>query len=251
MDQLRRPQRGDPLKIPAFVYSEMLDTVEFVRGLRRSESASMVRLARDRGLVKVKNESGSDVARFGILGVDGIIAAINPTDNLAAWKNEPVLSGNTPDTDDHYGKFVVLVEPLADDAIGWGLASGVVPAQVAYAYSDSPYADIGDGDADKLADGEGGAAQVLYKESGTGTKWSIVRLGTPWYPTLKGTFDSDVTASGDTTVSVGSTSRNITANVPVGPGSGKKWASGTVVFCAWDAGVWNVVSITACPVAAS
>lgn len=257
MDQLRRPQRGDPLKIPAFVYAEMLDTVEFVRGLRRSDSASLVRLARDRGLVKVKNESGSDVARFGILGIDGIISAINPTDDLAAWKNEPVLSGNTPDTDDHYGKFVVLVEPLADDAIGWGLASGVVPVQISFTYSDSPYADITNSDATKLTADEGGAAQVLYKETGTGTKWTLCRIGTPHRPVIRGKLDADLNSGSSATMSVwagatlADTGRNVTvydaSSLPAITAS-KKIASGKGLSASWHDGKWHLLTPYACEV---
>jgi len=254
-DIARRPQRGDPLKIPASVYAEMLDVVQYVRILRNSESSSLVRLARDRGLVKIKNESGADCARFEVLGIDGIIDAINPTDNLPAWKNEPVLSGITPATPTHCGRFVVLVEPLADDAIGWACLSGVVPVQVDFTYDAAVYADVTNADDSKLTAGEGGMT-VLYKGTGTGAKWALVKMGVPYWPILRGKLDANLNAGSSAAMSVweGDTLADSTRNVTVYDhagmlGTGKKIASTTVVTASWTSGKWYVLTSAACEVA--
>ena len=39
------------------------------------------------------------------------------------------------------------------------------------------YADVADAEAGRLKSGLRGAAQILWKESGTGEKWAVVRVG--------------------------------------------------------------------------
>jgi hypothetical protein len=250
---MRKPQRGDPLKITARIYGDILDTIDYVKALRRSDTASLTRLARDRGLVKIKNESGEYVHRFGILGIDGIISAINPTDDLDAWKSEPVLSGITPASPDHCGRFVVAVEPMEDDAIGWACMSGIVPVQVDFTYDASVYADAKDDDFEKLVASEGGMP-VLYKESGTGTKWALVQMGVPYWPVLRGYLDGDLVAGGSATMSVwdgdplADTGRSVTVYDPGAISSGKKIASGVGLTASFTAGKWYLLTPYACEV---
>ncbi|RJQ82501.1 MAG: hypothetical protein C4519_07805, partial [Desulfobacteraceae bacterium] len=65
---------------------------------------------RDADMVIVKNASGADRARFEILGINTPV--ITPTDNLDQFLNRPALSGVVPTAANHWGKFVVLAEPI-------------------------------------------------------------------------------------------------------------------------------------------
>jgi hypothetical protein len=124
--------------------------------------------------ISVKNASGADVDRFGILGIDDIV--FTPTDNLDGFKNGPVLSCITPADPDHLNKFAVLLQPVADDAIGLAKLAGPCVVKVDVASESDAFATILDGDATKLQSG-GAGVPILYKESGTGEKWAIVLLG--------------------------------------------------------------------------
>lgn len=204
----------------------------------------------DLGLIRIKNESGSAVDRFQVLGVNDMLTSTGEIN--------PVFSGITPATPTHYGKFCVLLESLLDDQTGWACVSGVVPVQVAFTYSDSPYADITNSDATKLTADEGGAAQVLYKETGTGTKWTLCRIGTPHRPVIRGKLDGDLNSGSSTTMSVwagapmADTSRNVTvyddANLPAITAS-KKIASGVGLSASWHSGRWHLLTPYACEVA--
>jgi hypothetical protein len=94
-------------------------------------------------------------------------------------------------------------------------------------------------------EGERGEARFL------GGKWIV--SSNPGQPDYQGTFASDVTASGAANVSVtiDGNARTVSANVPVSPGTGMKWASGTIVFIAHSRALFRVISITDCPVSTS
>ena len=94
--------------------------------------------------------------------------------------------------------------------------------------------------------------QVLWKEEGTGSKWAVVRLGSPAYPKLFGKLDADLTAGSSATMSIweGSTladsGRNITVHDWFLP-TGKKLKSGAKVAAVWNSGKWYVDTTDTCP----
>ena len=90
-------------------------------------------------------------------------------------RSRPCITGVTPAAG-HAGKFVVLLEPLKANAIGSGLAAGVCPVQVNVTDAGHTFADIASGQCGYLASGATGTATILWKESGTGTKWALVRV---------------------------------------------------------------------------
>jgi hypothetical protein len=83
---------------------------------------------RQSGIVLARNDSGSDRDRFDVLGIDSVV--ISPGDNLDAFKNRVALAGVTPDGEDHFGRFVVLLELVRAGALGLVCVSGVCPARV-------------------------------------------------------------------------------------------------------------------------
>lgn len=254
MQQLKPLKPGDtPADGPlsAACWNRVVSAVASLESMRRSggRSAAGVRFA-DPAIVRVKNSSGTDRKRFEVLGVEGVV--FTPTDNLAQFQNAIYLDGKKP-TADHLGKFVVLCQPLRASAIGWAWAAGVCVVKVDFDYEDQPYADVKADDAGLLKGGEGGAAQVLWKEEGTGTKWAVVRLGAPTYPKLFGKLDADLTqATGSATMSVweGATLADSGRNVTVYDwflATGKKIASGAKVAAEWKSGKWYVDTTGTCP----
>jgi len=126
--------------------------------------------------VHVKNASGADRARFAVLGIDSPI--FSPSEAADNFANQVALVGVTP-TADHAGKFVVLLEPIADGEIGQAVVSGVTPVKVNVTDEAHTRADVQAGQAGYLASGDSGSALILWKEAGTGEKWALVNLGMP------------------------------------------------------------------------
>jgi hypothetical protein len=253
MQQLKPLKPGDaPADGPlsAACWNRVVSAVSSLEAIRRSGRCAPGGMQfPDPCIVRAKNSSGTDRGRFEVLGVDGSV--FTPTSNLTQFQNAIYLDGKKP-TADHLGKFVVLCQPLRAGAIGWAWAAGVCVVKVDCDYEDQPYADVKADDAGLLKGGEGGAAQVLWKEDGTGTKWAVIRLGAPTYPKLVGKLDGDLAAGSSATMSIweGSTladsGRDITVYDWFLP-AGKKLASGARVAAVWNSGKWYVDTTDTCP----
>jgi len=141
------------------------------------EGAPLLRFERRPAEVLVKNTTGAARSQFEVLGVDGV--EIAPATSLSKFKRRVALSGTTPAVPDHRGNFVVLLDDLPAGAVGPAIASGLVHVQISVASGIEALerADVADGQAGHLVPRPDGSAQILWRESGTGTKWAIVRLG--------------------------------------------------------------------------
>ena len=172
---------GDPLRIPAQTYNAMVDAARATRsgasGLASSGIPGQHLPAAD--VVLVRNDSGVAQDRFDVLGIDEPI--ILPADNEPEWQRRIALSCVTPAVDTHEGRFVVLLEPLADGAIGRAAAGGVVHARVDVPDLDfMNFAEITDGETGYLTAGAAGSAVILWIEDVGSTEYparAIVRLG--------------------------------------------------------------------------
>lgn len=124
-----------------------------------------------------KNDSGSDVPRWGVLAITGL--EITPTSETggatAEFERLPVLTGDTPSEGDT--SWCVAVEPIADGKIGRVAVAGVVQAKVDIDNADHEFVKVGDS-VDELVTGTDGQGAILWKQDGTGTgKWALIRLG--------------------------------------------------------------------------
>jgi len=176
-DHLKKAQAGQPLEIPAATFNTFIDAARAHLGRQRSTGMGTDRSARDPDVVLVRNDSGYDLTRFEVLGVSGVV--ISPADNLDEFKNAIVLTGTTPSLADHFGRFVVLLEPLAADEIGRACASGMCQVKVNVVDEDDAYADVRDGSRGTLESTDRGASYIYWRQSGTGEKWAVVKLSIP------------------------------------------------------------------------
>lgn len=117
-----------------------------------------------------------DVERFGIVAIGEPV--ISPTDNYDHFASRIFHNGAVPSSTDT-GRFAVAQEPLGYGQIGLALVSGVTPVKVEVVDESHVFADVTAGDVTKLTSGTTGAAHILWKESGTGEKWAVVRIGNP------------------------------------------------------------------------
>lgn len=175
-DAFKRVRADDKLEIPAAAWNACLDAAEAHRNGQNGPGGAGNRQFRQADIVLVKNSSGSDVTRFGVLGISGVV--FTPTASLPAFQNQVAVTGVTPTTPSYLGKFVVALEPIANGKVGRGWISGVCQVQVDVLNLSHKFCDVKNGDITKLETGDAGTARILYREgSTTGTKWAIVRLG--------------------------------------------------------------------------
>jgi hypothetical protein len=175
-DALRKVQAGQPLAIPASAYNAFIDAaLDF-----RQRTAHIVQGAQpsfqQTGVILVRNDSGSDRARFEVLGLD--VPVITPDVNEEAFRNRLALAGVLPAVDTHEGRYAVLSEPVAAGKIGRAVVDGVTVVKVTVAdeAQEPRFAEMADGDATGLAAQASGSTAILWRAGGTGPQWAVVRL---------------------------------------------------------------------------
>mgnify|MGYP005852583313 CR=1 FL=1 len=172
-DALKKVQAGQPLRIPAAAYNAFVDAARDFHDRQRRTEGQGKPLFRQSGIILVKNATGEDRNRFDVLGLDGNV--IGPDDSLDQFKNRVAMVGVVP-TAYHTGAFAVLLEPIRDGEMGQAYVDGLCPAKVQVADAGHWFADVNIGTCSTLRAGPTGSATIIWKESGTGTKWAVVRL---------------------------------------------------------------------------
>lgn len=131
----------------------------------------------NRTIINVRNMSGSQVQRSQILGLGDF--SFDPSDDnqLEELHEFLCLEGETPATPDHDDKWVVLPSELAEEEIGQAVLMGLVLVQVDIQSASHKFATIVDGDTEKLKSSTLGRGRIIKAETGTGTKWALVELG--------------------------------------------------------------------------
>ncbi len=158
-DALRKVKSGDPLRIPAPAYNAFVDAAIDLRRRQHEESREPQRLRRDSDIILVRNDSGSTVPRFGILGLDAPIVA--PGNALEIER--VAFIGVTP-TSGHAGRFAVLLETAAAGAIVRAAVGGVVPVTINVNDANHQYVDVIPGSTVRLQTAHSGAAHILWRE---------------------------------------------------------------------------------------
>ncbi|MBI1373363.1 MAG: hypothetical protein GC159_11585 [Phycisphaera sp.] len=173
-DHLKKVQSGDPLVIPAATFNAFVDAAfDFSRrqrGLGRDSQA----VFRQLDIIPVRNDTGEDLDRFSAVGIAAPI--IGPDVNADEFKNRATAIGVKPIVPDHRGRFAVYLEPVKDGKIAPACVSGVIPCQINVEEETHLRADI-EHDETILLTGHHGGAEILWKESGKGVKWALVKVG--------------------------------------------------------------------------
>jgi len=187
---LRKVLPGEQFIAPASTWNAFIDAAQDYKDRtadigRTSPSTGF----RSSGIITVKNESGSARRQFDVLGLGEPIFL--PSSGSAgggsgggssggadqSFRNMVAFRGVMPTEDEHIGRFVVLIEPLAAGTVGKACVSGVCQVRVNVTDEDHEFAELADGQADTLESGDTGSAKILWKEDGTGQKWAVVHLG--------------------------------------------------------------------------
>jgi hypothetical protein len=174
MNETRKVVSGEPLSIPANTWNKLIDLVE--PGSRPAASYYASDFYRSAIKIYVKNTTGVAQDRFRILGITEPV--ITASDELTEFQSVVHFKGRKP-INDSYGNHdkhvCVLLEPIDSNEIGLAAIGGIVPVKVSFS-SDHVWADLTNDNTEYLTSGSTGPYQVVWKESGTGTKWAYVNL---------------------------------------------------------------------------
>jgi hypothetical protein len=164
-------------------------------------------------IVPVKNSTGSDASRFHAAAISAPL--YTHSDNADTFFNQLVLNGIAA-TSSYFGRWAVFQEATPTNKIGRALIQGLTVAEITVNHADHDRVDVDTAGGSKLVSQFYGAGEILWKESGTGTKWAIVRVGSFVSPKLKATASEYIAAgsSGDVSIQLnGSASETVTAHL--------------------------------------
>jgi len=180
---MEKVKPGDPFRMTAETFNTFVDAARDFKMRQQGGGARPLRETRQPGIVLVKNDDVFDIERFEAMRIEDSMV-ISPTDNLIEFKNRPVPKCKGIDDNAHIGRWVIAQEPIPAGKFGRACISGITPAKIDVGYAGHTHADAADkyDSGSKLRSGWYGAAEILWKQSGTGEKWAVVRLGTlaPW-----------------------------------------------------------------------
>lgn len=189
-DPFKKVQRGDSLRIQAETFNTFIDAAKDFQHRTQNRSSKNQPEFQQPGIILVKNESGTDLNRFEVLGIERPLFL--PAENMFSFQNQLAVIGSKPDESNHLGRFVVLQEPLRSGMIGQGLISGVTPVQLNVIDDEHEWADVEHDETDSLKTDDAGSAFILWKESSSGSgyggygygygyygglRWALVRIG--------------------------------------------------------------------------
>jgi len=141
------------------------------------------------GCIRVRNDCEEDREKFEVLAIGELLNV--PADDVELFKGrQPVFEGLAVEWPTYIGKFGVLLQDLPEDEIGIAMVSGVIRTKLKVINEAHPYADLEDDDEEedqyRLKTNYAGGAEILYKETGTGDKWAVVRVGAFHNPIWRG-----------------------------------------------------------------
>jgi hypothetical protein len=172
MGDINKVTTGQKVSFKAETFNTIADTVNLINRSRGRTGAPDAKRGGGGNTIFVQNNSGADVLRGHVLGIDSPIMA--PSTDLDEFLTRVSFNGVTPVAGTHEGKFIVCLDKIADGDTGPGCITGTCHAKVNFINADDPCAEIEDGET-VLKSGALGA-KILWKESGTGEKWAVMQL---------------------------------------------------------------------------
>jgi hypothetical protein len=175
-DPLEYVNPGDPLsQVQAATWNEFIDSCRRskMRPLRGDIHRGIGH--RHSCLIKVRNTTGGTLAQESVVIFD--VPTVLPTNNEGEFLRDLCMDVIAPGTPSDDAVIAILAEPLVNNAIG--LAYTVPLAQVKVVVSGGEtawkWAEISSTVTANMVMSESPAsARIVWKESGTGTKWAVV-----------------------------------------------------------------------------
>jgi hypothetical protein len=180
-DAFRKVRPGDPVSISAAAWNRVIDQV--TTKPRFDSSTSPYPAINFQ--VRCRNSTSGDVARWGVLQITGVLetptgATGGATGSMDAGTMSflayPGIVGVTP-TDTAGARYVVATQPIKAGEIGMAAIDGVVQVKLDVQSASDNFATVKSGSVEQMKTASSGDASVLWKETGTGVKWGLVRIG--------------------------------------------------------------------------
>lgn len=208
---LQPVSRGQRIELLANEHNAFIDaalaTKRGERRVPRFDSGGMGLMPTSPAIIRVRNGTaglgpGTDFDRFDIVGLSEPIFL--PEESEPSFINETGFKAVIPQDPTHVGRFAVLLEPLAIGRIGRAVIAGMVTCRIADATAVAGDGlDIKHNDRTGLTRTPGGAATLLWRESGSGG-WGLVHLG-QHHPSVLAGYITAVTGSTNATYDVRAT----------------------------------------------
>ena len=173
-DSLQKVKQGSPFKPKAADWNAFVDAALAHRGMgsKTKSGDSSMRGTADSGIVTIQNNSGLPCDQYTVLSLDTLL--ITPTDNESHFRFEtPVFSGTAIASENISKPFAIIQEPLGKSFVGDAMVAGVSPAKIAVSDESHAFAELA---ATGLQSAASGIVRILWKESGTGSKWAVIHF---------------------------------------------------------------------------
>lgn len=203
---MAKVQPGDPLRIAASDWNTLLGVADAARVNELVFGSGKSTFPLYQGvIVPVKNNTGAVVARYHAAAIGAPV--VPPGDNEQEFLNRLAFIGEDMSAS-YFGRFAVFQETTDVNRMGLAMIEGVTVAEITVNNEDHDRVDVDTAGGSKLVSQYYGAGEILYKESGTGTKLAVIRIGAFVAPQLKAVADEDIAVSGSGDVYI---QRNATA----------------------------------------
>jgi hypothetical protein len=258
-DPFAKVQPGQQVTFSATAWNAMLAAGRAEMMRQSDKGVGTLTTGRNSTIVRVQNNSGVDLDRHAVLGLDGPI--FTPTDSLDSFLQEVTFSGIDP-VDASRGRFCVLMEPAPIDRVVRAWVAGVCQVRVDLTDTAHAFAEVETGETGLLVSGDTGSAEILWCETDdgyygyeTGEQWAIVRLGAVASIVQIAKATTSITARSTATYGTGSAkiqSDSGTAFVDDGSTvvvknmTDKTIASGAYVMVVRSLGKWWVAAVGSC-----
>lgn len=167
--ELKKVNSGDKFAPKAADWNAFIDAAVAVRAGFADQTSNPLLRTSHNGIIPIQNDTGVDLDQFAVLSLDTLL--ITPTDNEDEFRHRPpVFSGIAIDI---AKPFAILQEPIKAGLIGQAMVAGVTPVIIAISDESAAFAEL---TVSGLQSAASGIARILWKESGTGTKWAIIHF---------------------------------------------------------------------------
>ena len=166
MDPRQSVNPGDPIRLAASQINGLNRLLNLDAGFRSPAASEQ---PTPYTWVMAKNNTGSNVARWGVLAITGMdITPGSSTNATSQFEQLPVVAGGTPSATTT--AWCVAVEPIESGKVGRVAVGGVVQCKATVTNSSDKYVTCSSSGLKTDVKGEG---LILWKGDG----WALVRLG--------------------------------------------------------------------------
>ncbi len=177
-DPLRQVASGEPIDIAATAWNRIVRAALWVEGQQRGSGGGRIKTGQDLGRATVKNGSGVDIDRFGVLGIDSV--PYTHEDNATRFLSDSIYFTGDKPTWKRPQSYAIAQEPIADGEYGLCQFVGLTQCRLIGSEKIKSCGAVSDSVA-YLSTLRGGSATVLYDAGDSGSptteRWGIVCLG--------------------------------------------------------------------------